>query len=62
MFRKRHNSASKGRPEFVLVAPPKVLGEVRQALPATLAKVLTDTFTKDLTKIPDHELPAQLLD
>jgi len=48
--------------EFVLVAPPKVLGEVRQALPATLAKVLTDTFAKDLTKIPDHELPGHLLD
>ncbi len=47
--------------EFVLVAPPKVLGEVRQALPATLAKVLTDTLSKDLTKIPDHELPAYFL-
>ena len=47
--------------EFVLVAPPKVLGEVRQALPPTLAKVLTDTLSKDLTKAPDDELPAHLL-
>jgi protein required for attachment to host cells len=47
--------------EFLLVAPPKVLGEVRQALPPTLAKVLKDTLSKDLTKIPDHELPAYLL-
>ncbi|MDJ0514172.1 MAG: host attachment protein [Methyloceanibacter sp.] len=47
--------------EFVLVAPPKVLGEVRQALPPTLAKVLTNAFPKDLTKTPDHELPAYLL-
>ncbi len=47
--------------EFVLVAPPKVLGEVRQALPATFAEVLTDTLSKDLTKIPDHELSAYLL-
>jgi protein required for attachment to host cells len=48
--------------EFVLVAPPRVLGEARQALPATLANVLTDTLSKDLTKTPDHELHAYLLD
>ncbi|MFN2246187.1 MAG: host attachment protein [Candidatus Promineifilaceae bacterium] len=48
--------------EFVLVAPPKVLGQVRQTLPATLAEVLADTLSKDLTKTPDHELPEHLLD
>jgi len=48
--------------EFILVAPPHVLGEFRQVLPATLATVLTATFSKDLTKTPDHELTAHLLD
>jgi protein required for attachment to host cells len=47
--------------EFVLVAPPKVLGRARQTLPAKLAEVLIDTLSKDLTRTPDHELPAQLL-
>jgi len=47
--------------EFVLVAPPKMLGQARQTLPATLAEVLIDTLSKDLTKTPDHELPAHLL-
>ena len=46
--------------QFVLVAPPKVLGEFRRTLPNTLAAVLKTDLPKDLTQTPDHELAAHL--
>lgn len=45
---------------LVLVAPPRTLGDLRAALaPATRAKV-DGEIDKDLTHLPDHELPAHL--
>jgi len=46
--------------QFVLVAPPKVLGEFRRALPDKLTSVLSSTLQKDLTNTPDQDLAAHL--
>ena len=48
--------------ELVLVAPPRALSELREALdPATAAK-LVGTVEKDLVKTPNHELAPHLPD
>lgn len=46
--------------ELVLVAPPRVLGEFRDCLSKPTAKAVVKELDKDLTKVPDHELPAHL--
>ncbi len=46
--------------ELVLVAPPKALGRLRDALPREVRKMLTREVDKDLTKLPLHELPGRL--
>ena len=46
--------------QFVLVAPPKVVGEFRRVVPAALSSVLKCTLQKDLTNTPDHDLTAHL--
>lgn len=43
---------------LVLVAPPKLLGDLREALPADLAKHLVASIDKELTQVPEHELAA----
>jgi protein required for attachment to host cells len=46
--------------KLVLVAAPKTLGEMRKAMPKSLADNLTATLDKDLTKTPANELPKHL--
>jgi protein required for attachment to host cells len=46
--------------KLVLVAAPKTLGEMRKAMPKSLAENLTATLDKDLTKTPANELPKHL--
>lgn len=52
--------AARSFDQFVLVAPPKVVGEFRRAAPATLASALKCTLQKDLTNTPDQDLTAHL--
>lgn len=42
---------------FVLAAPAEVLHEIKQHLRKTTEKKLIKTLTKDLTNIPNHDLP-----
>jgi protein required for attachment to host cells len=45
-----------GADHIVLAAGPKMLGELRKAMPKDLAQEITDEFSKDLSDIPDHAL------
>lgn len=45
---------------LVLVAPPKTLGDLRQALGKEASERITAELAKDLTSLPDHELPNHL--
>lgn len=45
---------------FVLVAPSRQLAAIRRALDARSQDMLTGTLAKDLTKVPDGELPTHL--
>ena len=52
-------SAAAARDEFdelLLVAPPRALHELREALDATAKAKLVGTLEKDLVKTPDHAL------
>jgi protein required for attachment to host cells len=52
-----------GRKRFdklVLVAPPRVLSELRETLSKAMAKLAADSLQKDLTKVPDHDLAEHL--
>ena len=52
-------NAASGRDEFdelLLVAPPRALGELREALDPATATKLVGALEKDLVKTPDHEL------
>jgi protein required for attachment to host cells len=52
-------NAASGRKEFdelLLVAPPRALSELREALDAATQAKLVGTLEKDLVKTPDHEL------
>ena len=42
--------------ELLLIAPPRVLSDVLDALDAAAADRLVGTLEKDLVKTPDHEL------
>jgi protein required for attachment to host cells len=42
--------------ELVLIAPPRALSELRDALDAAARPKLVGTLEKDLVKTPDHEL------
>jgi protein required for attachment to host cells len=46
--------------ELVIVAPPQALGDLRRALGRHAKAMLTAEIAKDLTNLPDHELPAHL--
>ncbi|MBK5198343.1 MAG: host attachment protein [Methyloceanibacter sp.] len=55
--------AEHGRGQFdklVLVAPPRVLTELKQHLSKPMAKLVVDGLQKDLTKVPDHDLAQHL--
>jgi protein required for attachment to host cells len=41
---------------IVLVAPGRVLSEIKEALDKRAAGLVRDSISKDLTNIPDHEL------
>jgi protein required for attachment to host cells len=47
---------------WVLVAPPRFLGMLRQELTPELAKHLMQTVDKDLSRLESHELVAHLRD
>ena len=46
--------------QLVLVAPPKVLPELKQKLSKPMAALVVNDLQKDLTKIPDHDLAEHL--
>ncbi|MGB1547872.1 MAG: host attachment protein [Alphaproteobacteria bacterium] len=45
---------------LVLVAPPKILGELRNLLDKTTQAHVTAEINKDLTGVPLHDLPVHL--
>jgi protein required for attachment to host cells len=45
---------------LMLVAPPGVLTELKSALGKATSELVVDELQKDLTKVPDHDLPAHL--
>lgn len=47
---------------LTLVAPPRMLGELRAVLPAKVKERLVREVDKDLTWVPVHELPGHLRD
>ncbi len=48
--------------KLVLVAGPKMLGHLRDALDRQTAAVVSASLDKDLGEIPDHELASHLTD
>jgi protein required for attachment to host cells len=53
-----------GRKRFdklVLVAPPRVLTELKDKLSKAMADLAGDSLQKDLTKVPDHDLAEHLV-
>jgi protein required for attachment to host cells len=60
-----HLSAEAERGSYemlVLAAPGHILHAVRQALSKRSATLVVGTLSKDLTKVPDHELTEHLSD
>ena len=56
--------AGHGRDQFdrlVLIAPPRVLTELKQKLSKPIAKMVVSDLQKDLTKVPDHDLAKHIL-
>ncbi len=49
-----------GAGRIVLVAGPKMLGVLRQAMPKALAAEIAREIDKDLSDIPDHDLAEHL--
>ena len=46
--------------QLVLVAPPRVLTELKQKLAKPVADLVVKDLQKDLTKVPDHDLTEHL--
>jgi protein required for attachment to host cells len=46
--------------DLVLVAAPKTLGDLRELLPATVKKRISAEVDKDLTNVPERDLPKHL--
>ena len=56
--------AGHGRDQFdrlVLIAPPRVLTELKQKLSKPITKIVVSDLQKDLTKVPDHDLAKHIL-
>lgn len=47
--------------ELMLVAPPRVLTQLKDQLSKSVARVVVRDLQKDLTKVRDHDLTAHLL-
>ena len=47
---------------LIVVAPPRALGEFRDALPGRVRDKVIGELAEDLTKTPEHELPDHLAD
>ena len=47
--------------KLVLVAPPRVLTELKEKLSKAMTKLVADGLQKDLTKVPDHDLAPHLV-
>jgi protein required for attachment to host cells len=53
----------RGRDQFdrlVLIAPPRVLTELKEKLSKPTAEIVIGDLQKDLTKVPDHDLTEHL--
>ncbi|HSP98099.1 MAG TPA: host attachment protein [Candidatus Dormibacteraeota bacterium] len=51
------------RPQrVVLVAPPRFLGHLRQAISKPVSALVGASLDQNLTALPDHELPDRLAD
>jgi protein required for attachment to host cells len=48
--------------QLILIAPPKMLGDLRAALPEALKAVTCAEINKDLTQIPNGEMADHLKD
>jgi protein required for attachment to host cells len=46
--------------QLMLVAPPRVLTELKQKLAKPVADLVVKDLQKDLTKVPDHDLTEHL--
>lgn len=49
-----------GADRVVVVAAPKMLGELRKAMPKDLAQAIVRQHDKDLSDVPDHALAEHL--
>lgn len=55
--------AARGEVErLIVVAPPKVLGQLRGELSARVKAIVAGEVGKDLTKVPDHDVASHLPD
>ena len=59
---KYHDYVRDDYDRLVLVAPAATLGELRKALNAHATDRLAAEIAKDLTNLPEHELPKHLED
>jgi len=48
--------------DLIIVAPPRTLGTLRQALSSKTSDHIRAEIPKDLTQVPLHEMPAHLKD
>ncbi len=55
-----HAAAQNRFSKLVLVAAPKTLGDLRQILPDTVKRMIVAEVDKDLTNIPERDLPKHL--
>jgi protein required for attachment to host cells len=57
---KELDNARNGLRRIVLVAPPRALGDLREACSAEVRALVTNEVAKDLTKLPVHDLVGRL--
>lgn len=54
--------AERAYDRLIVVAPPVTLGDLREALPEPVRKVVAHEVASDLTRTPDHEIARHLGD
>lgn len=47
---------------LVVVAPPRMLGDIRSTMPTELSRMVSSEINKDLTKVAVQDLPGHLSD